>query len=719
MKINLKKSALSLLLTLALSLTVASNADAKIINTGTVVIAPVNGNDSGWFTKYLAPGESSREQIRISNIGDKTKKLEIYVSDAANAPAQSATAQPSFFAKSQTEKSDDIAGWIRLPAEELTLAAKESAILSVNFITPKNAGVGLHSAAIIIREKTDTAYGQIAIENGVRVYLNITGTALAKSEINNSVISQNADSLVLKINTANTGTVDHLSSYRLELNEIFGNSVTAAQTGTRIKPGTAATDEITIKKPAFGIYSISVSDGTTTTSAGTIVYIPLWALLLFLCATLLVTRPSFRFRAVNTGHPVTSGIIAQISKSLQSPALKQALAYFGVFAVMAGSTLYLSSVALNPAEAQSMNPRPAHSYLFTVKWGNFRNLAIPASYEKKWNGEIRFEDAKINVLEYLHFEKSDKAEVINNDTTLDFLNTTGPDNDGIVLRVEPTSDKIPTATFVNKETGEQFPFTITDYIDAPAIYPSGLFAIRLKTELGPEHEITGIAEELSATPEMEATPTPGAAIPELENLFVEDLPATPEVLADFILKSSYVDEMTTERKTTRIISDPILIEALSATPEILAEITASPDLNFIFIPNEIVKFPPQEFSFDETKVTMEDLGGMIFVQNKGTTWNTYVGTTDFTSLSGKSIIPAENLTIVPGEPLILSGSDGAVIQAGNAREFRGTADKSVLVNVDPGNSTRQIFILNPQLQVRIPPGTLPGHYRGTLTITSL
>jgi hypothetical protein len=723
----LKKSARSILLILALSLTVASNANAGIINTGTLDVSPVNGGSSGWFTKYLAPGESSQEKIRISNFDDKAKDLEIYVSDAgtADTAAQSASAQPLFFAKSQTEKSDDIAGWIKLPTPELTLAQGESAILSVNFTTPKNAGVGLHTAAIIVREKTDTSYGQIAVEKGVRVYLNVTGTAIAGSEVTTASVLQKTDAVTLSITTTNTGTIDRLSSYGLSMEEIFGNSVLSSKTGTRIKPSTSATDEISVRKPAFGVYSIYATDGTDRTYMGTVVFIPLWALLLFLCATLLVTRPSFGFsvkspqQAFKWGAQVTNGIFAQISRSSGAPTFRHALVYFGIFAVMAGSTLYLSTVSFESVGAQSMNPRPAHSYIFTVKWGNFRNLSIPASYTKNWEGNIRFENAKINILDYLHFEQSDRAEVVNDGTTLDFKNTTGPDNDGIVIRIEPTSDTIPTGTYTNAETGEQYSFLVTDFVDAPATYPSGLFAVHLKAELGPEHEVTGIAEELEATPEIEATPAVGATIPELENLFVQDLPATPEVLADFILKSSYVDEIVTERKTSQVKTDPILIEALSATPEILAEISASPDLNFIFVPNALIKFPPTEFSFEETKVTVEDLGSMVFVQNKGTPWNTYVGTTDFTPLFGKSTIPADSLTIIPGEPLILSGKDSAVIQPGNPRAFKGTADKSVLVNVDPGTSTRQIFIMNPQLQVRIPPGTLPGHYRGTLTITSL
>lgn len=684
-------------------------AGAAFLDMGTLDVTPVGDDSAGWFTESVAPGHAVKESIRISNFGGTTKKLTLYATDAVSTSDEEGGT--GFFAKSPAEKSDDIASWIRLPASEIMLGPGESRILSVNIVTPSNAGVGLHTGAVIVRENADTVHGKVAVEKGVRIYLTVTGPVIERTETVSATLAEKAEHVTLTVTDLNRGTVDFVGDYRLEMREIFGNGTIAASGSRRIKPSTSGTISLSVEKPSFGVHSIFASDGKTETYLGTVVYVPLWMLIAFLCAVVIVTRPSLKLSHVDFGEAFN------FSKSNH---FRHALVYFVAITLTAGSTLYLSTMDFGSAgAANSITSLPAHSYRMAVKWGNFRNLAIPDSYRKEWEGSLSFRDSTVSIVDYLHFEKSDKAEISSDNTTLFFKNVTGPDNDGLILDIESTGANIPEITYRDARTGEKYVFPVTSFIDAAVIYPSGLFATSFKTEPGPEHMMMALAEDLEATPEIEATPTPGARIPELENLFVEDLPATPEVLADFILDSNYVNRITTERKTSLVSTDPILIEALAATPEVLAEISASPDLNFIFVPDEMVKFPPQEFSFDETKVTVENLGAMIFVQNKGTPWNTYVGTTDFTSISGDSVIPAYALTIIPGDPIIIGGQDEAVIEPGNPRSFQGTADKSILVNVDPGTSSRQIFIMNPQLQVRIPPGTLPGHYRGTLTITSL
>ena len=114
-----------------------------------------------------------------------------------------------------------------------------------------------------------------------------------------------------------------------------------------------------------------------------------------------------------------------------------------------------------------------------------------------------------------------------------------------------------------------------------------------------------------------------------------------------------------------------------------------------------------------------NLGTLVYVQNKNTEWNTYLGTTDFESMSQRGSIPASALTVIPGTPQIINLNGGADIVTGDTRTFSGTFDKSVLATVKPGSSGRQIFILNPTLQIKIPAKTVPGRYRGQLTITSL
>jgi hypothetical protein len=56
---------------------------------------------------------------------------------------------------------------------------------------------------------------------------------------------------------------------------------------------------------------------------------------------------------------------------------------------------------------------------------------------------------------------------------------------------------------------------------------------------------------------------------------------------------------------------------------------------------------------------------------------------------------------------------------GDTHTFANATEKTVLVTVDPSNNVTQAFVMNPTMSVSVPAGTLPGHYRGTLTISSL
>jgi len=788
-KTDFKKLIQTSLAILALCLCLTSSARASFIDLGTLDIAPVStatikppasasaapnnnpfgGNithgdassDPNWFIEYLRPGEKKQEQIRISNFGPTAKNLEIYVSDAISAVSESKTNppattaisntnkitssgyEPSFYAKPRSEKSDDIAEWIHLPAKKITLEAGESKILSVNIITPKNAGVGLHTAAIIVKETAETAYGKIAIEKGIRVYMNILGEIINDARPIAAALFQEPSAITLRVTTANNGTVDNLAQYKLSAYELFGNNTISAENVTRIKPGTVGTNEITITKPTFGIYSIYASNGQNTSYLGTTLFIPPWTLLAFLALVLLATRhiaqikPSLR--TINAPRPKKQ-FFAQPTKNVYNQAIQldfnsvvkkiftfnqhayqTALVYFGIFAILVSSTLYFSITSRAPAIAQIINTTGAHTYRLTIKWGNFRGLTVPNSYRKNWEGKIDFTNATVNIAEYLDFEQTDKAEVTSSNSSILYKTVTGPDNDGIVVNLESTSDDIPIVNLTDKLTGESYAFAITDYLNMAAVYPSGLFATYFKTDTVTAQASPKTLEELAATPELFATSsaTLGNAAPKFSNLFLQDLPATPEALADFILHSSYVDDISIEKKTKKIKTDPLLIQALAATPEVLAEVSASPELNFIFIPNNPVKFPPQEFSFNESKVTFQNLGPIIFVQNKPVNWNSYLSATDFASLRDNQIIPAYNLTVIPGEPLIISKDNGAKIQTGKPRAFKDSSDKTMLLSVEPGNSSQQIFILNPQLKFTIPAGTLPGRYRGVLTLTSL
>ena len=695
------------------------SANAAYIDFGTLDVHPVVKTDAvskDWFIEYLKPGQKQQEQIEISNFSNTAKELKLYLADA------DVNEGSTFYAKSPDQTSEDLNEWIGLPTDTITLKGGESKKLSVNFNIPKNAGVGLHSGAVMVREvvNPNSESQSFAIEKGVRVYLNITGPAITKAETTNIQSFNKAGQISTNLETKNLGTTDYKVKASVRLENIFGQTVSETSNEIKIRPGQQKEMALSIEKPVFGIYNVILTQEDQSTVLTSVVAIPAWSLLLTLGVILAISLKRKTRSAHTRKQKLSISMVFQkLQHGTQSLVLQKSAVYFMLLLTFASTTLWIASLSPNTTQAQAIK-KVANSYVLTTKWGDLRHMHINET--KEWKGELSFHNADVEILNLLHFERTDGAQLTQNGTTVSYNLTTGPDNDGIVLNVKPTSEETPTVTIYDSVKAVAHTYNLEDLVSSSFVVNQGPWGIYLNAELGAEHVInpSDVVNEMNATPEVEATPDPVANIPELENLFTEDLPATPEVLADFVLSSDYVQEITEDKKTSQVETDPILIEALEATPEVLQDIAASPDLNFIFIPTDTVNFPPEEFSFSEDKVTSQDIGTMIFVQNKEENWNTYISTSDFVSLSGKGKIPASALTIDPGEPTILI-KDGASVLGGDKQKFNNSADKTTLVEVNPGNNinSRSVFVLNPSLQIKIPAGTLPGRYRGTLTITSL
>lgn len=695
-------------------------ANAAYIDFGTLDVHPVTSADSiskDWFIQYLNPGQKQQEQIEISNFSNEAKELELYMADA------DVNEGSTFYAKSQDQTSEDLNSWVNLPIEKISLKAGESKKISVNFNIPNNAGVGLHTGAIMVRELVNPGVSSqsFAIEKGVRVYLNITGPSITKQETTNIQSFSAAREVSTNIQTKNLGTTDVTVKAQLHLEDIFGQRVAETSNQLKIRPNEEKQLSLSIEKPAFGFYKVILSSQDQVSQVANIVIVPAWSLLIAAGLLLLICvkrnpKSADQKRTSNT----LKNLYNKIQLGTRSFVFQKSVVYFVLLLTFTSTTLWMVSISPSKTQAQSLNTKTANSYYLTVKWGDLRHTQVKKA--KEWKGELSFRNADVEIQSLLHFENTDGAQLTQNGTTISYNLTTESDNDGVVLHVRPTSDEIPTVTIYDSITGVSYTYNVQDLVQSNFVLTQGLWGIYFNAELGAERVVSPLdmATELSATPEVEATPDLIANIPELENLFTEDLPATPEVLADFVLSSDYVQEIQQEQQTAQVETDPILLEALQATPEVLQDIAASPDLNFIFISTDNVNFPPEEFSFEEEKVTTQNLGTMIFVQNKQEDWNTYVSTTDFVSLSGTGTIPASALTITPGEPEILI-QDGALVDGGVTQKFNNDTDKTTLVEVNPGNNveSRSVFVLNPTLEIRIPSGTLPGRYRGTLTVTSL
>lgn len=739
-----------------------ANPQGPYINIGSLDIEPLNsdGTSNGeWFIEHLKPGEQMQKMLRVSNFSPLHKHISLYVTDEINSAktANNNTATNStFFVKNIEENPDYLNKWIKLPAKELTLNPGETKILSVNFRLPKNAGVGLHKGAIIARElisSTSSDITNLATEKGIRIYLNVKGPIVTRGETTQVQTAQSLSEITIQAKTYNSGTTDFSQNYTATLKNILTGEEVTAENNSITKPQTETTATINIQKPTFGIYTLTLSgNNTPATSLGNIIFIPFWIPFTIVIFTLLVIA---RQLAINLNHnkkstkTVIINCIEEIlnygNSSIETffrhyirlPETKRGATYLIILALCLSIFANIVSLDIRDIQAHELANTQHKHYNLTVKWGNFRKQALPDSYTKEWHGRIVFTNANIITTEYLHFERTDQAEIVGNNSSLRFDTFTGPDNDGLIIKLSASNENTPIVKYENFDTKEQFEFKITDLLNTSKILPNGLFSTEISVDQGDMEQLYAKSMELISigetpgTMEVEATPPVGLQIPELQNLFIEELPATPSALTDFIFSSDYINNINRQNSTAKLDTSPILIKALEATPEIINEISATPDLNFIFVPTEPISFPPQEFSFTEKRITIQNLGAIIFVHNKKSPWNTYVGTSNFQLLSGKQEIPASSLTVTPGDAIILTDKvkdsrdeknkekTNSKIKTGEKRKFVGTYDKTPLVEVAPEANGKQIFILNPRLEIVIPEGTPAGTYRGTLTITSL
>lgn len=672
-------------------------------NLGSLELKPLTGNNPEWFIEYLKPGQTAQGRIQISNFDSQEKKIQLYSADNAD------NEDAHFFIQTAEEVKPaeaNIGQWITLPVHELTLKPQESRIVDFSFVIPQKAGVGLHKGAVIAREITiDSNGNEIKFEKGLRVYVNVMGPSINSSYQKNELFDESYKQFHYQATTVNNGTTDLEATYGLGLEGVWGPSVPEAWESHKIKPGESFTADISLQKPDIGIYNVFVLKGEEKHFLKTVIFIPLWL------ASMIVIALAVMIKGVEK----IKKVLRKISRATL-PEYRKGFAYWGIFLVIMAT--FFSAQGSWPIQANAQLPvqKMANDYKVTLRWGNVRGFILPQKLTQEWDGKISLTEGTVSIEELTNFEKNDMAEVINNGQAVQWKTTTGPDNDGMILKISTLEKSAPVLTYKNMLNGNDLSFPLSDISNQPLVIPNGLFSLEIKSE--PIIQEIQTIKELDASAEAQDQNEEKKA-PELQNLFVDDLPPTAEALEKFILESDYVKDITTDQKTSKVEADPILIKALQDRSDVLDQVAGNANVNYIFIPTDTINFPPQEFSFNKTTSSTQELGSMIFVQNKKTPWNTYVSTTNLTSLSGKGRIPASAVTIMPGQPHILNEESNADIQMGANKNFRNTSDKSVLVNVNPGNASDQIFVLTPRLEIHVPAGTLPGKYRGSLTITSL
>ncbi len=703
------------------------------------------------------PGENINRNLVIRNYSDNATHLKLSAIDAEIIKGK--------FSPSETANNfNDASKWITLAEKEISLNPGESKTVGLNIKYPTNAGVGKHFAAIMaLQQTTDNAGNLINLETGIRLFANVSGVENGKYKLINPRLTENQNSMNFTATIVNSGNTN--------LNGMTSliNQASAAQSNNSnkvfLKPGEDRKINLTIPKTSFGperiVTNINIGDSVKTFVLSDKFNIPneIWILLGGLILGL---------TALTLAHK--KGRLPVLGRT--SPEIA---AFATILLISLAMTLNLNNLPLAMTRADTIGSGQESAYLVTVKWGNLTNRSLPEWIRTNWEGHLAITEGQMYLVEKLHNENSDQFYLNSAKTGLNFKNITGPDNDGIIILVKPTvANPDPVLTIHNLLTGEEIPVILSNTLQSPRLINYKQHQISVSSEpataemiqsIAPEQvpadtvetvtdiDLSSLVTEIQSSPDngeliedLEATPdetvvnepaetSPPAEPPVEETVvpvdnsaqieeelkllksLITEIPASPDVISQYVLNSSYVEEVSSENNTTTVISSPILIDTLKDTPLTIQELTSTPDLNYIFLPNEKVKLTSQDFSFTEQKISSQELNEIVFVQRKNIPWTAYMSITNLVSISGNGIISADNININPGKIYISNQTgDPATIEAGTERRLFDQNDQIVLTSITPNGEGETTFSIRPKISVRVPANTPPGLYRGTISI---
>lgn len=662
--------------------------------------------------------ETFERKILLINHSDSTKNISLSILD------------------DNKKLSSPLSSWIKLKDKNLDLAPHSTTETTFTISYPELAGVGTHYGTLLTSHVYDTdTQNRINIENGIKIKAQVLGEKHPKFKIINNRLEEETSQHIFKTTLVNSGNTN-LSGKITVTNQASPNQENSQE--INLFPGEDRQISLTLKKETFGperiIASFDINNSAQT----------------------FVLKDDFTFP---TEIPISLAIIA-ILISIELFFNKKKVLAALIIACSLTTILGYSSDAFKTPILANVLANGETAYLTTIKWGTFNQTPLPEWVKTNWVGRFTTENGDMYLIEKLHNEKSDQISINSTKDTLNFKNVTGPDNDGVIILVRNTNNRGGNLTLHNNLTGEEINIDLADTLKSPKYFNYKQQLIEVKSEVAPDiiktiqpngsieiplnkfweetsalpiiTEIESTADQLITDLESTAEQTP---LVEIESTYdqqklqdeisllkeiIEETPSSPDILSEVILNSIYVEEIVSENDLTKVKGSSKLINKLKDTPLTIQEITASPDINFVFVPNEKIKLTPQTFSFSETKTSSQELDEIVFVQKKGKPWNIYMSISDFYSVSGNHTIPAGNVTVSPGDINMISQSGKLpLLEGGKEKKIKSKKDEVTLVSIIPLEKGETTFSIKPRISVSIPPNTPPGLYKAEITIRSL
>lgn len=271
---------------LALALALLAAGPAAAIDNGTLGIRP--SNESDFFHLSLFPGAATEATAIVSNHTDSPVTLLTYPVDGQSSP------QGAFALASQTDPRAGIGAWVRLDTAQVTVPANSNLELPFQLSVPANTPPGDYAGGLIIQSppvkgETSIVGGDTAVRldvvqrQGVRIYLNVAGTALKSLELGELSWTHTGGSVTFTLPVRNTGnTILHPAATVALSGWVGANTELGFDPPESILPGESLDLHASLAQ-APPIHA-GTADATVTSEAGTdhaqtgVVYAP-WLLL--------------------------------------------------------------------------------------------------------------------------------------------------------------------------------------------------------------------------------------------------------------------------------------------------------------------------------------------------------------------------------------------------------------------------------------------------------
>ncbi|TFD82519.1 DUF916 domain-containing protein [Cryobacterium fucosi] len=249
----------------------ATAGPAAAIDNGTLGIRP--SNESDFFHLSLYPGAATDATAIVSNHTDTPVTLLTYPVDGQSSP------QGTFALASQTDPRTGVGAWVRLDAAQITVPANSDLKVPFRLSVPANTPPGDYAGGLIIQSppvegETSIVGGDTAVRldvvqrQGVRIYLNVAGTARKSLDLGDLSWKQAGDIVTFTLPVRNTGNTILHPTATLDLSGWAGaNTELNFDTPESILPGESV--DMQARLAQAPPIQAGAADATITSEAGT------------------------------------------------------------------------------------------------------------------------------------------------------------------------------------------------------------------------------------------------------------------------------------------------------------------------------------------------------------------------------------------------------------------------------------------------------------------